>query len=42
MRLYIELAKKSFQRQVTYRSATIAGFVTNLFFGNLRAARQPA
>jgi ABC-2 type transport system permease protein len=38
VRLYVELAKKSFQRQITYRSATIAGFVTNLFFGNLRAA----
>jgi len=38
MRLYVELAKKSFQRQVAYRSATVAGFVTNLFFGALRAA----
>ena len=38
MRLYVELAKKSFQRQVAYRAATLAGFVTNLFFGNLRAA----
>ncbi len=38
MRLYLELAKKSFQRQVAYRSATVAGFVTNLFFGALRAA----
>ncbi len=38
MRLYLELAKKSFQRQVTYRGATVAGFATNLFFGNLRAA----
>jgi len=38
MRLYIELAKKSFQRQVTYRSATLAGFATNLFFGVVRAA----
>ena len=38
MRLYVELAKKSFQRQVVYRGATLAGFVTNLFFGNLRAA----
>ena len=37
MRLYVELAKKSFQRQVAYRSATLAGFVTNLFFGALRA-----
>lgn len=38
MRLYFELAKKSFQRQVAYRGATLAGFITNLFFGLLRAA----
>jgi ABC-2 type transport system permease protein len=38
MRLYLELAKKSFQRQVAYRAATLAGFATNLFFGLLRAA----
>jgi len=38
MRLYLEIAKKSFQRQVAYRGATLAGFVTNLFFGLLRAA----
>ncbi|HET7089003.1 MAG TPA: ABC-2 family transporter protein [Anaerolineae bacterium] len=38
MRLYLELARKSFQRQVAYRGATLAGFVTNLFFGLLRAA----
>ncbi len=38
MRLYVELARKSFQRQVAYRGAAIAGFVTNLFFGALRAA----
>lgn len=38
MRLYVELARKSFQRQVAYRGATVAGFVTNLFFGALRAA----
>ena len=38
MRLYFEIAKKSFQRQVAYRGATLAGFVTNLFFGMLRAA----
>jgi len=38
MRLYLELAKKSFQRQVAYRSATIAGFATNVFFGGLRAS----
>lgn len=38
MRLYIELARKSFQRQVAYRSATLAGWITNLFFGMLRAS----
>ena len=38
MRLYLEVAKKSFQRQITYRSATIAGLLTNLFFGILRAS----
>lgn len=38
MRLYFELAKKSFQRQVAYRGATLAGFATNLFFGALRAS----
>jgi ABC-2 type transport system permease protein len=38
MRLYLELAKKSFQRQVVYRSATLAGLITNLFFGVLRAS----
>ena len=38
MRLYFELAKKSFQRQVAYRTATLAGLITNLFFGVLRAS----
>lgn len=38
MRLYLELAKKSFQRQVAYRMATLAGLLTNLFFGVLRAS----
>ncbi len=38
MRLYVELAKKSFQRQVAYRTATLAGLITNLFFGVLRAS----
>lgn len=36
MRLYSELAKKAFQRQVAYRGATLAGLITNLFFGVLR------
>jgi ABC-2 type transport system permease protein len=38
MRLYLELAKKSFQRQVAYRTATLAGLMTNMFFGVLRAS----
>ncbi len=37
MRLFWELTKLSFQRQLTYRSATIAGLITNYFFGILRA-----
>lgn len=36
MRLFWELARLSFQRQLTYRAATIAGLATNLFFGLLR------
>lgn len=31
------IAGKSFRRQVTYRAATIAGLVTNLFFGIIRS-----
>ena len=38
MRLFWELTKLSFQRQLAYRSAHIAGLVTDLFFGLLRAA----
>jgi len=38
MRLFWELTKLSFQRQLTYRAAMIAGLVTNLFFGVLRAS----
>ncbi len=38
MRLFFELARRSFQRQLTYRAATIAGLVTNFFFGVLRVA----
>jgi ABC-2 type transport system permease protein len=38
MRLFIELAKRSFQRQLTYRAATLAGLGTNFFFGMLRVA----
>jgi ABC-2 type transport system permease protein len=38
MRLFIELAKCSFQRQLSYRAATFAGLATNFFFGMLRVA----
>lgn len=38
MRLFWELAKLSFRRQMTYRAATLAGLLTNFFFGLLRAA----
>jgi ABC-2 type transport system permease protein len=38
MRLFWELVKLSFQRHLTYRAATLAGLLTNLFFGLLRAA----
>ena len=38
MTYVVELAKKSFQRQMAYRAANIAGLLTNLFFGMLRAS----
>jgi ABC-2 type transport system permease protein len=38
MRLFWELIRLSFQRQLTYRAAAMAGLLTNLFFGFLRAA----
>ena len=38
MRLIWELCKRSFQRHLTYRAAAMAGLMTNLFFGLLRAA----
>jgi ABC-2 type transport system permease protein len=38
MRLFWELSKLSFQRYLTYRAATLAGLLTNVFFGFLRAA----
>ncbi len=38
MRLFWALTRLSFQRQLTYRAANLAGLVTNLFFGLLRAA----
>ena len=42
MRLFFELSKRAFQRQLTYRAAVIAGLATNLFFGLLRAAMLTA
>jgi ABC-2 type transport system permease protein len=38
MRLFLKLSKLGFQRQMSYRAATIAGLLTNFFFGLLRAA----
>lgn len=38
MRLFIELTKRAFQRQLTYRAATFAALTTNFFFGMLRVA----
>jgi ABC-2 type transport system permease protein len=38
MRLFIKLSRLGFQRQMSYRAATIAGLLTNFFFGLLRAA----
>lgn len=38
MRLFWEISKLAFQRQLTYRAATLAGLTTNLFFGMLRAS----
>jgi ABC-2 type transport system permease protein len=38
IRVYWEIAKRAFQRQLAYRTANIAGLVTNAFFGYIRAA----
>lgn len=38
MRLFLEIARRSFRRHLTYRAATIAGLTTNVFFGLLRAS----
>jgi ABC-2 type transport system permease protein len=38
LRLFVELARRAFSRQLTYRGAALAGLVTNLFFGALRVA----
>jgi ABC-2 type transport system permease protein len=37
MRLYVEVVKLSFRRYSTYRGAMLAGAVTNLMFGFIRA-----
>ncbi len=37
MKLFWELTKRSFKRQLTYRAATLAGLLTNFFFGIIRA-----
>lgn len=36
LRLYWEIARRSFQRQLAYRTANLAGLVTNCCFGYLR------
>jgi ABC-2 type transport system permease protein len=38
MRLYWEVARRAVQRQLTYRTENLAGLITNVFFGYLRAA----
>lgn len=38
MRLFWEIARRAFQRNLTYRAATIAGLVTNFGFGWLRVS----
>ncbi len=38
MRLYWEFSRRSFQRHLTYRSAAVAGLITNFFFGLLRVS----
>lgn len=37
MKLFFALVKLSFQRQLSYRTATLSGLATNLYFGLLRA-----
>ena len=38
MRLFWEIVRRSFRRHLTYRAAALAGLVTNIFFGLVRAA----
>jgi ABC-2 type transport system permease protein len=42
MRLYWELIRLSIRRALTYRTANVAGLVTNLFFGFLRVSVMTA
>jgi len=37
MQIFWEITKTSYQRYLTYRAATLAGLVTNFFFGIIRA-----
>lgn len=37
MRLFYELARRSFRRWTAYRAATVSGIITNAFFGCIRA-----
>lgn len=38
MRLYFEVGRRAFQRQLAYRTANLSGLFTNAVFGYLRAA----
>ncbi len=38
MRLFWEITRRSFRRHLTYRTAAVAGLVTNIFFSLVRAA----
>lgn len=38
MRLFWEVVRRSFRRHLTYRAAALAGLITNIFFGLVRAA----
>lgn len=38
MRLFWEISQRALARQLTYRVATVAGLITNIFFGLLRAS----
>ena len=38
MRLFWEVVRRAFRRHLTYRAAALAGLVTNIFFGLVRAS----